>query len=186
MALYSERATTLFRLVLALIAVVALGAPALLMAYQRTPIGTDRTIPVQQPVEFDHRHHVNDDGIDCLYCHYEAERSPHAGIPPAALCMGCHGQIWRDSPLLEPVRKSLYEGSAIAWRRVYRLPDFVYFDHSAHLVAGIGCNDCHGGVETMGRVFRVEPLTMGWCLDCHRAPPVAGVQPPEHCSGCHR
>src|SRR5687768_5680633 len=168
MALFSERSTTLFRLVLALIAVAAIGTPALLMAYQRTPLGTDRTIPVQQPVEFDHRHHVDDDGITCLYCHYEAERSPHAGVPPASLCMGCHAQVWSSSPLLEKVRRSYYGGTPIAWRRVYDLPDFVYFDHSAHVSNGVACSSCHGGVETMGRVFRVEPLTMGWCLDCHR------------------
>lgn len=209
MALFSERSTTRLRLALVLIGLVALGGPLLLMAYQRTPLGTDRTVPVQQPVEFDHRHHVKDDGIDCLYCHYEAERSPYAGVPAASLCMGCHGQIWNDSPLLEPVRRSFFDGVPIRWNRVYDLPDFVYFDHSAHLAKGVGCTSCHGAVESMGRVYRVEPLTMGWCLDCHRAPAMhlrpldritdddwsppeeaqattVRVNPPEHCSGCHR
>jgi hypothetical protein len=182
MALFSERDTTVFRLGLALIAVGAFGTPALLMAYQRTPMGTDRTIPIQQPVEFDHRHHVQDDGIDCLYCHHDAERSPHAGVPAASLCMGCHAQIWSASPLLEKVRRSFYDGAPIPWRRVYDLPDFVYFDHSRHVGRGVNCRECHGGVETMGRVFRVEPLTMSWCLDCHRA----RAEAPKHCTGCHR
>jgi len=136
----------------------------------RTPFVTGERWPVDQPVEFDHRHHVADTGIDCLYCHGDAERSPRAGIPSTELCMGCHAQIWPDGPTLEPVRRSWASGEPIRWNRVHDLPDFVYFDHSIHLHKGIGCASCHGRVDRMARVWQEAPLTMGWCLDCHRDP----------------
>ncbi len=195
MALFSERSTTRFRVVLAVIASGVIGAPLLLMWWVRSEIGTERTNPRQQPVEFDHRHHVKDDGIACLYCHREAERSRYAGVPAADVCMGCHGQIWNDSTLLEPVRRSFYDDVSIEWERVHDLADFVYFDHSAHVTRGVDCSACHGDVASMPRVYKVVPMTMGWCLDCHRNPgsrlqmPEARLQklkPPTYCSGCHR
>jgi hypothetical protein len=82
--------------------------------------------------------------------------------------MGCHSQVWNDSPLLEQVRRSYFSRRAIAWNRVHDLPDFVYFDHAVHVRRGVRCASCHGQVETMARVYQVSPLTMGWCLDCHR------------------
>ena len=130
--------------------------------------------------------------------------------------MGCHAQIWSDSPLLEPVRESYFSGRPIEWRRVHDLPDFVFFNHAIHVKKGIGCESCHGRVDQMVRVSQVQPLTMGWCLECHRAPeahlrdskdmtkmgvlgtpeqkrPANGKlatgrtpNPPQHCSGCHR
>jgi hypothetical protein len=125
---------------------------------------------VQQPVPFDHRHHVRDDGIDCLYCHYEAPRSKFAGVPPTSVCMGCHGQVWQESDRLAPLRASWFDGEPLHWRHVHRLPDFVYFDRSAHVGHGVGCVECHGRVDQMAAVYAVAPLTMQWCLDCHRDP----------------
>lgn len=193
MQLFTETATTIFRTVLLVGVVVAIGVPLLLMWYVRSPLGTGRTDPIEQPVEFDHRHHVKDDGIECLYCHYTADRSPNAGIPPTSLCIGCHGQIWNKAPLLEPVRKSFYDDLPIEWARVTRLPDFVYFDHSAHVTKGVPCATCHGQVENMARVYKVEPMTMIWCLDCHRNPTARvpelaqmDVAPPVNCTACHR
>ncbi|HEX7051832.1 MAG TPA: cytochrome c3 family protein [Longimicrobiales bacterium] len=154
--------------VVLLIAVV--GIPAFLMVWVRTPYTTGQFEPVRQPVEFDHRHHVADDGIDCLYCHDLADRSPYAGVPPTERCLGCHNQIWNESPLLLPVWRSGLTGRSIPWRRVHDLPDFVYFDHSIHVGKGVGCETCHGRVDRMARVYQVAPLTMGWCLDCHRHP----------------
>lgn len=167
-SLYPRWANTAYRL--ALIALV-LGAASLVfgpMIYVRTAYNTSQFVPWDQPVEFDHRHHVRDDGIECLYCHPDAERSASAGVPPTATCMGCHNQIWNQSPLLEAVRRSYFSGTPIAWRRVHDLPDFTYFDHSVHVVRGIDCANCHGDVGGMARVVQVQPLTMGWCLDCHR------------------
>jgi hypothetical protein len=82
--------------------------------------------------------------------------------------MGCHAQIWTTSPLLDLVRRSYFSGQPINWKRVHDLPDFVYFNHSVHVTQGIACENCHGDVGGMARVMQVQPLTMGWCVDCHR------------------
>jgi hypothetical protein len=126
--------------------------------------------PIEQPLQFDHRHHTRDEGIDCRYCHNTVDRSPHASIPPTQLCLNCHAQVWNKSPLLEPIRKSFFENKPMEWRRVYRVPDFVYFNHSIHVNKGVGCVSCHGRVDQMAAVEKATPLTMGWCLDCHRNP----------------
>lgn len=123
-----------------------------------------------QPVQFSHRHHRGDDGISCRYCHTSVEVSENAGLPPMQTCMNCHSQIWADSPYLEPVRASWRTGRAVEWRKVHDLPDYVYFNHSAHVNKGVGCSTCHGDVESMAVLFQVAPLKMSWCLDCHRAP----------------
>jgi hypothetical protein len=190
-------------------------APVALMVWVRTPYVTGQYNPRDQPVLFDHRHHVRDDGVGCEYCHYTARRSPFAGVPPTALCMGCHSQIWNDSPLLEPVRRSYFTGEPLRWRRVNALPDHVYFDHAAHVTRGVGCASCHGRVDLMAQVYQVAPLTMAWCLDCHRDPEphlrpldavadmawrparparevgrevraALHVAPPTDCTACHR
>lgn len=141
-----------------------------LMLYVRTPYNTGQYTQVDQPVEFDHRHHVVDDEIGCLYCHMGAETSRYAGVPSTDVCMGCHNQIWNDSPLLEPVRRSYFAQRPIPWNRVHDLGDFVYFHHGVHVQAGVGCVNCHGRVDLMARVAQTAPLTMGWCLECHRDP----------------
>jgi len=146
---------------------IALAAP---LVWVRTPWATGQYRLLEQPVPFDHRHHVIDDAIDCRYCHDAVERSPYAGVPSAERCMNCHGQVWRESALLAPIRRSFFEDRPIAWQRVHRLPDFVFFNHAAHVRHGVGCEECHGRVDGMARVYQVAPLTMGWCLDCHRHP----------------
>lgn len=163
---------------LAVGAFTIVGVPAALLIWVRTPYVTGALDPPDQPVAFDHRHHVRDDGIGCLYCHHDAERSAYAGVPPTELCMGCHGQIWSESPLLEPVRRSFASGLPIPWRRVHVLPDFVFFDHRIHVHRGVGCVSCHGEVDRMARVYQTVPLTMAWCLECHRKPE-RFLQPPE-------
>lgn len=151
-----------------------LGASALPAAfvipgvYLRTPYRTGRQAPQEQPVQFDHRHHVEDDAIPCLYCHTGAETTPYAGIPPTELCMGCHSQIWNDSPMLEPVRRSYFSGQPLAWNRVHWVPDFVFFNHAIHVKRGIDCAQCHGDVAAMATPYKTKMFTMGWCLDCHR------------------
>ncbi len=127
-------------------------------------------VVVEQPVPFSHLHHVDEDGIDCRYCHTTALSSPTASIPPAATCMTCHSQLFTDADVLEPVRASFRTGVPIRWNRVYALPDYVRFDHGAHAAGGIGCETCHGRVDRMPLVHRTRALTMGWCLDCHRDP----------------
>ncbi|HZD05666.1 MAG TPA: cytochrome c3 family protein [Longimicrobiales bacterium] len=169
-ALFPQWANEATRAGLAILVLGAVGVPVALMVWVRTPYARGQERPLEQPVEFDHRHHVVDDGIDCLYCHTLAEKAPTAGIPGPGRCMNCHGQVLPTSPVLAPVRTSAMEARPIRWVRVHRLPDFVFFDHGAHTTAGVGCETCHGRVDRMARVLQMEPLTMGWCLDCHRDP----------------
>jgi hypothetical protein len=167
-ALFPRWSNTAYRLGLAALVCTALGGLTGAMIYVRTPWNTGQYDAVDQPVQFDHRHHVIDDEIDCLYCHQGAEVSDYAGVPSTEVCMGCHNQIWNDSPLLETVRRSYFSGKPIPWNRVHDLPDFVYFNHAVHVRGGVGCVACHGRVDEMARVYEVASLQMGWCLDCHR------------------
>jgi Cytochrome c7 and related cytochrome c len=134
---------------------------------------------VQQRVPFSHKHHVGGLGIDCRYCHTTVETQAFAGFPPTKTCMGCHSQVWSDSPMLEPVRASWRTGESLQWNKVHRLADFVYFNHSIHVNKGIGCASCHGRIDQMPLVWRVNTLQMEWCLDCHRQPEKY-VRPREH------
>ena len=149
--------------------VVALGLWAALQL-QRSPYTTYAGVARPQPVPFSHAHHVGGLGLDCRYCHTSVENSSFAGIPPTKTCMNCHSQIWTNAPMLEPVRQSFQTGKSLEWSRVNDLPDFVYFDHSIHVAKGVGCSSCHGPVDRMALMRQQEPLTMGWCLQCHRHP----------------
>jgi hypothetical protein len=153
----------------------AIAAP---MIWVRTPWARSQGEVVDQPVEFDHRHHVGDDGIDCQYCHNTVTRAATAGFPSTDKCMGCHGQIWSQSPMLEVVRRSYFSGAPIPWNRVYQVPGYAYFNHSIHVSKGFGCATCHGRVDRMAAVYQVPTLTMGWCLDCHRDP-ARYIRPPD-------
>ncbi len=205
---------TLSHVTLAVAVVTLVGVPALLMVLMRSPYVTNVGNPVVQPVEFDHRHHVRDDGLDCRYCHDTVETQATAGLPSTDLCLNCHAQLWTASPLLGLVRRSHDEDRAIPWKRVHVLPDHVQFHHGIHVAKGVGCAECHGRVDLMPAVMKSAPLTMNWCLDCHRDPaprlrPASeitsmtwksdnprregealaranGVRSLIHCSACHR
>ncbi len=185
--------------------------------YYFSPKFTDVGYRPHQPVSFSHKLHAGDMGMDCRYCHNTVERAAHAAIPPAQTCMNCHSLVKTDSPKLKLVRDSYTTDEPIPWVRVHQLPDYAFFDHRPHLSAGVGCSSCHGRIDQMTIVEMAKPLSMGWCLDCHRDPEpnlrprdqitnmawdpeVDGknydaakdpsrtrqVNPPEHCSGCHR
>ena len=120
---------------------------------------------------FWHEHHVGGLGLDCRYCHTSVETSSFAGLPPTHTCMTCHSQIWTTAAMLEPVRDSLAEpDKPLRWNRVHNSADFVYFNHSIHIQKGVGCASCHGRVDQMPMMWKAEPMTMEWCLDCHRNP----------------
>jgi hypothetical protein len=140
------------------------------MQVSRSSYITGRYLERQQPVQFSHKHHVGDDGIDCRYCHSTVETTASAGIPPTQTCMNCHSQIWSDSPYLEPVRVSFRDNKPIEWERVHDLPEFAYFNHSIHVAKGVGCSTCHGQIDNMPAVFQENTLQMEWCLACHREP----------------
>jgi hypothetical protein len=209
MQLFTPTADSLMRAALAILLSAPVVLVVALMLIARSPIGNGSFAQVEQPVQFDHRHHVNDDGIDCKYCHDTVGKSATAGIPPSSRCMGCHAQVWNQSPKLELVRNSFFDDRPLVWNRVNRIPDFVFFNHSVHINKGVGCVSCHGRVDQMGLVEQVSSLSMGWCLDCHRNPgpnirplqlvtamdwkpgqssglKVPEVHPRTECTTCHR
>ena len=131
-------------------------------------VGVSEGYAPAQPIAFSHKIHAGTYRVPCLYCHFAAEKSRHAGIPPAGVCMNCHRQLKVASAELERLKEAVSQERPLRWTKVHNLPDFVYFSHSQHVVAGLACQRCHGPVETMDRISQVSPLTMGWCLGCHR------------------
>jgi hypothetical protein len=123
-----------------------------------------------QPVAFSHAIHVEQLGMDCRYCHDGVEKSWYSNIPAAAVCMNCHNQVLKDDPKLALVRESAATGEPIPWVHIHKAPDFVYFNHAVHVNRGISCLHCHGSVHQMDEVYHAEPLSMAFCLECHRNP----------------
>ncbi|HSM51351.1 MAG TPA: cytochrome c3 family protein [Thermoanaerobaculia bacterium] len=213
--LFDRSSNALARTMMALAVVLAAGGLGLVLSLGHTSWVTRQNLLIKQPIQFSHDHHVGQIGISCGYCHTAYEQSSSAGIPPTATCMNCHSQIWAQAPILEPVRASWRDGKPLEWVRVHDLPEFVYFDHSIHVAKGVGCETCHGRIDEMAGVTQAAPLTMSWCLDCHRDPvqnlrpraevTTMGWKPPENlaelqrelareydvqskmsCSTCHR
>ena len=155
-----------------ILAVVALGGlgGALFELIANSSYATRQGEVREQPIPFSHAHHVGSMGIDCRYCHTGVENSQHAMVPPTKTCMNCHSQIWINSSTLEPVRDSYQTNESIRWTKVNDLPDYVYFNHSIHIKKGVGCETCHGRVDTMPLMYQEASLQMRWCLDCHRNP----------------
>ena len=184
------------------------GLVTALVWYYFTPKHTHVGYAPRQPVPYSHWLHAGQMGMDCRYCHSQIERAAHAQIPPTQTCMNCHSLVRTDSARLAPVRESWESGRPVEWVRVHKLPDHAFFDHSVHLSAGVGCVTCHGRIDQMDVVRQMQPLSMSWCLDCHRNPgpnirpvdqitnmdpnlsgtaqPPRPLNPPQHCSGCHR
>lgn len=153
----------------------AMGGPLYMVVLGVTglsPQTTDVGYMPNQPVEYSHAMHAGELGIDCRYCHNTVETSRFASIPPTQTCMNCHNTIQSKSEIdkLAVVKESAKTGMPIEWLRVHDLPDYAYFNHSAHVSKGVGCYECHGRVDKMEQVFQAETLSMGWCLDCHRDP----------------
>ena len=124
----------------------------------------------EQPIPYSHRLHAGELGIDCRYCHVGVETGAHATIPATETCMNCHRIIKKDSPHILKLRESYANNEPIEWVKVHSLGDYAYFNHSRHVNSGVSCVTCHGRVDQMEVVRQVEPLSMGWCLDCHRNP----------------
>ena len=201
---------------------VALGAGVGLAAivsaatYYLSPSYTQVGYSPKQPIAYSHRLHVRELGIDCRYCHANVERSPVAMVPPTQTCMNCHQLVKMDSPQLAAVHESWESGRRIEWIRVNKLAEYTYFDHGTHVNNGVGCSECHGRVDLMEQVQQAQPLSMAWCLECHRdvrqkqgasrfirprsemtnmewrpglSAPIAlprRLDPPENCTSCHR
>lgn len=129
-----------------------------------------------QPIAYDHELHVKQLGLDCRLCHSFVEESGHANVPTGDRCWTCHQHVQKDNEKLLPLRRAMdktfegYTGEPVKWVRVHKSPDYVFFDHSAHLSRGVSCVSCHGQVNEMRTVFQAKDHSMGFCLDCHRAP----------------
>ena len=145
-----------------------------------------------QPVAFSHKLHAGTMQIDCKYCHAAVTSSPHASVPAVSICMNCHTVARKNKAEIIKLTKYYEEGVALPWRRVHRVPDYAYFNHSAHVNKGIDCAHCHGQVGAMDVMNQVSEFTMGACLKCHRTAEksLAGIpgikRGPEYCSACHR
>ncbi len=182
--------------------------------YYFSPEYTDVGYEPEQPVPYSHRLHAGQLGINCRYCHNWVEVADHSNVPPTQTCMNCHTQIRTESLKLLPVRESWATDAPIPWVKVHNLPDYVNFTHAMHVNNGVGCETCHGRIDEMEVVRQVEPLSMGWCLECHRQPElylrpndevttmgyvqpadfvernmerirIEHIEPPTNCSGCH-
>ena len=185
-----------------------------LIWYYFSPEYTDVGFAPEQPVPYSHQLHVGQLGMDCRYCHTNVEVSAEANLPATETCMNCHGQIQSQSINLLPVRESWATGDPVEWVKVHHLPDYARFSHAVHVNNGVGCETCHGRIDKMEVVELVEPLSMGWCLECHRQPELflrpddqvttmgyepeegfvqrnleriqhEGIVPPTDCSACH-
>jgi len=135
-----------------------------------SPQATDVGYMPVQPLPYSHALHAGKLGLDCRYCHTSVETAANANVPPTQTCINCHTNILPESAKLVKVRESAATGSPVPWVRIHDLPDYVYFNHSAHVRRGVGCATCHGRIDKMEVVYQEKPLSMSWCLECHRAP----------------
>ncbi len=215
MAQIFPRWTVRLPLIVAL-SVLILGAAVVgFFWYYGSPKYTDVGYRPKQPVPYSHKLHAGDMGMDCRYCHTAVDESKYASVPPTQTCMNCHTLVGQESQSLLPVRESWATGEPIEWVRIHKMPDYAYFNHASHVNKGVGCYSCHGNIAQMEVVQQVQPMNMGWCLDCHRNPepnlrPLdkitdmewqpprdhaewaarfakeQNINPPEDCSTCHR
>jgi len=155
-------------LTLAAVGLASVTALAGAAAWQLSRVGIHQGYAPEQPIAFSHKLHAGDSKIPCLYCHSAARKSRHAGIPAANVCMNCHAILNKETAEIQKLKVLVQQQRPIEWIKVHNLPDFVYFNHSQHVLGGVACQECHGSVETMPRIRQAAPLTMGWCLDCHR------------------
>lgn len=171
-------------LVLPGLGLIGLGALYLgvLVPYALSPETLVAGYQPSQPVPFSHALHAGQLKLDCRYCHTHVFDSAHSNVPATATCGNCHNAakgpdgtnltnaVHTESLRLAPIRESLETGEPVEWARVHDLPDYAYFNHSAHVNRGVSCVECHGRVDKMEVVERKSPMNMGWCLDCHRHP----------------
>ncbi len=211
---FSKKSDRILRTVLVMVGLGVIGGASTLY-YATLPTTLEPGYQPKQPVPYSHKLHAGNMGMDCTYCHTSVLKAAYASIPPTQTCMNCHSKVKEKSVVLEPVRASWASGESVPWVKVHRLPDYVFFNHSAHTTAGVSCVSCHGRVDQMVEVKQVQTLAMSWCLDCHRNPAPnlrpaqfvtkldwkpegdaaalgreiiaqKGINPPVNCSGCHR
>ncbi len=184
-------------------------------AYYTYPTVIDTGYTPEQPVPYSHKLHVGQLGLDCFYCHSTVYKAAYAAVPATQTCMNCHTKVKDKDPRLQPIRDSFESGKPVEWVHIHILPNYVYFNHSVHISAGVSCVSCHGRIDQEIEVHQEKPLNMAFCLECHRdpAPRIRPTElvtkldwvpdrdpaeigreliaqkhlnPPTNCSGCHR
>jgi hypothetical protein len=169
---------------LSAILALAVGTAAFTQSF---PVMMGNTRGPRQPINYSHQIHAGKLGMNCLYCHYGAEKSAIANIPPVGTCMGCHKIAATDKPEIQKLTGYFQRGEPIPWVKVHRLPDYVKFNHKRHVLAGVACETCHGPVKEMAVVYQYSSLKMGWCVSCHRQKMQEDPQSPVtmDCLICH-
>lgn len=170
----------MWKLILPATVVVLLLIAAVNVLYH---MGNAQGYAPEQPIPFNHRRHVTENKIPCQYCHSQADKSRQAGIPSMNVCMNCHSVVAIDKPNIQKLRNLYENGKSFEWVKVHDLPDFVYFNHARHIAKDVKCEECHGDVGKMERVYQALPMTMGWCINCHRTQKEPA---PTQCITCHR
>ena len=170
---------------LALIGILLVGGGALyggpMFLAATSPVTLNIGYEPVQPVPFSHALHAGTLKMDCKYCHNSVDKSAHSSVPATQTCINCHSPmtpagaptysaVHSASPKLAAVRDSWRTGESIDWVRIHRLPDYVYFNHAAHVNRGVSCVTCHGRVDKMEVVYQSKEQSMAWCIDCHRHP----------------
>lgn len=146
----------------------------------------------EQPIKYSHKLHAGLMSIDCQYCHTGVTKGRQALVPAANICMNCHSVARKDRPEIIKLTRYYEQEEIIPWKRIHKVPDYAYFNHSVHVNKGIQCESCHGNVREMEEVRQVKAFTMTACLDCHRNPEkflpyLKNVNKgPENCAACHR
>lgn len=149
----------------------------------------------EQPINYSHKLHAGEMQIDCQYCHVGVGKSRHAMVPTVATCMNCHTVARKDRPEIQKLTGFYNEGKPIPWKRIHKVPDYAYFNHSVHINKGIDCVECHGEITQMEKVGQMNSFTMANCLNCHRNPheniedfsKIEKVNKgPDNCFACHR
>lgn len=167
------------KIVVAFLIFLAIGGG---FAFALMPAKNQGYAPVQ-PIPFSHKKHAGLYNIPCMYCHIAVEKSRHATVPAMNICLNCHSVVKKDSPYIQKLTAAYNEGKPFPWIKVHDLPEFTYFNHRRHVARGLACQVCHGEVQEMERVKQYAPLTMGWCVNCHRQPQ---YNAPTTCDTCHR
>ena len=194
---FSPSSNPLSRLSIFIVVVLVLGSLALGTTMVRSNYNTGVDDPIAQPIAFSHQHHVQGLGLDCRFCHTSVERAAQAGYPDTHTCMTCHSEIWKNAQMLAPVRESARLQKPLSWKRVYRLPDYVHFNHGIHVTKGVGCVTCHGDVEHMPVIKQTRTFMMKDCVSCHQEPEKflgtlvvsqfhIHAQPLTDCNRCHQ
>ena len=163
---------------------LALAAVAAMLSAYAGASSSQGNSPVQ-PVKFPHPTHVQTLKMNCVYCHFSANKSPDPGLPAMSTCMGCHTVVATGKPEIQKLAGFYNKKEPVPWIRIHKLPEYVHFPHMRHVNAGVSCQTCHGNVQNMPQVSQQNTLNMGWCVNCH----VGRSNPPfkarYDCAACH-